>query len=101
MANDLKRLAVVHRCALLVVNHVANWSKNTDTTRTAPLPALGRYWSSVPNLRLHIGKRDAAGNPSAFDLTIVRNLNGPVQKKCSFAFSCLSDKMNDEQQETR
>lgn len=78
VASDLKRIAVVHRCAVLVINHEAK-QKSEE-----PIPALGRYWLSVPNLRLHCKRLNA----SEIELSIVRNVYCPdVEPKCKFTFS--------------
>lgn len=86
VASDLKRLAVVQRCAVLIVNHVSRWTSRpiSETTTTAPsTPSLGRYWMSVPNVRLYTKRL----SNNQFELTIVRNVYCPDRiDKCSFSY---------------
>lgn len=73
VASDLKRIAVVNRCAVFIVNHEGKQKPGE------PTPALGRYWLSVPNLRLHTKRL----NQSQIELSIVRNVYCPdVEQKC-------------------
>ncbi|XP_057364771.1 DNA repair protein RAD51 homolog 4-like [Daphnia carinata] len=81
VASDLKRLAVVHQCVVLTVNHVSRGpAKGTAST---PTPFLGRYWCSVPNLRLHSKHL----NKDEFQLTVVKNIYSPDPgPNCCFCY---------------
>ncbi|KAI9562068.1 putative RAD51D [Daphnia sinensis] len=81
VASDLKRLAVVHQCVVLTVNHVSKGP--AEGTASTPTPFLGRYWSSVPNLRLHSKHL----SKDEFQLTVVKNIYSPDPgPKCSFRY---------------
>ena len=87
VASDLKRLAVVHQCVVLIVNHVSRWPAEEITEaeerQSFPTPFLGRYWSTVPSLRLYSKHlRD-----NQFELTVVKNVYNPDPGlKCSFSY---------------
>ena len=74
----------MHRCAVLIINHVSRWTKSTEATTTGPpTPSLGRYWLSVPNVRLYSKRL----NINQFELEVVRNVYCPRQSaKCSFSY---------------
>lgn len=86
VASDLKRLVVVHQCVVLVVNHVSRWSREGTTEAqgaTLPTPFLGRYWCSVPSLRLYIKHL----SDNQFELTVVKNVySAETGPKCSFSY---------------
>ncbi|KAK4002566.1 hypothetical protein OUZ56_004383 [Daphnia magna] len=81
VASDLKRLAVVHQCVVLTVNHVSRGP--AEGTASTPTPFLGRYWCSVPNLTLHSKHL----SKDEFQLTVVKNIYSPDPgPKCSFRY---------------
>lgn len=97
LASDLKRVAVLHRCAVLLINHVSSWRNTTvnekirslhntvdsdrkvENSEIPPSAFLGRYWLSVPDLRFYM-KQIVTG----FELTVTRNVYGCNRVKCVF-----------------
>jgi hypothetical protein len=77
---------VVHQCVVLVVNHVSRWSREGTSEAqgaTLPTPFLGRYWCSVPSLRLYIKHL----SDNQFELTVVKNVySAEPGPKCSFSY---------------
>lgn len=87
VASDLKRQAVEHQCVVLTINHVSRWPTDGTTAEaqgaTSPTPFLGRYWCSVPSLRLY--SKHLSNNQ--FELTVVKNVYSPDPgPKCSFSY---------------
>jgi hypothetical protein len=98
VANGLKRVAVLHKCAVLIINHASYWtptnkrlvgSRSLKDSRTeatlkaelTPSAFLGRYWFTVPNLRLYIRRLN---DDNEFELSVVRNSYGENGAKCTF-----------------